>query len=127
MAQTLGITLPLQLENNGYFGTTKQLLRVLRSNLKNLIMTRKGERLHQPTFGCDIWNFIFEPNVPDTVQNAYASVVSAVEIWMPFLEIVNVDLENTTDDNINNNRIQMKILFRLRSNQNIQELLTLQL
>jgi phage baseplate assembly protein W len=124
MAQTLGLTLPLQLENNGYFGTNKQLLRVLRSNLKNLIMTRKGERLHQPNFGCDIWRYIFEPNEPTLAEKAYESVISAAETWMPFLEIVNVNLENTIDD-INDYRLKMSILFRLRSNQNIQELLVL--
>lgn len=124
MAQTLGITLPLQLENNGYFGTNKQLLQVLRSNLKNLIMTRKGERLHQPNFGCDIWKFLFEQNQGDFAENAYASVINAVEIWMPFLEIVNVKLENSIDD-IDANRLKMSILFRLRTNQNIQEQLVL--
>lgn len=124
MAQTLGITIPLQLENNGYFGTNKQLLRVLRSNLKNLIMTRKGERLHQPNFGCDIWKFVFEPNQGNFAENAYASVVNAVETWMPFLEVINVNIDNSIE-NIEANTLKMSIIFRLRTNQNIGDTLVL--
>lgn len=124
MSQVLGSVLPLQLENNGYFGTNKNLLRQLKSNLTNLLRTRKGERLHQPNFGCDIHKFVFEQFTPETVENAYASVVDAVEVWMPFLEILNVNLENTISD-IDAQKIKMTVIFRLRTNQNITDSLVL--
>lgn len=124
MSQVLGSVLPLQLENNGYFGTNKNLLRQLKSNLTNLLRTRKGERLHQPNFGCDIHKFVFEQFTPETIENAYATVVDAVEIWMPFLEILNVNLENTVSD-IDAQKIKMTVIFRLRTNQNITDSLVL--
>lgn len=124
MSQVLGSVLPLQLENNGYFGTNKNLLKQLKSNLTNLLRTRKGERLHQPNFGCDIHKFVFEQHTPETVENAYTSVVDAVEVWMPFLEVLNVNLENTISD-IDAHRIKMTVIFRLRTNQNITDSLVL--
>jgi hypothetical protein len=57
----LGITLPF----NGPFGlftstytTQQQAL----SNLKNLLLTAKGERVNQPKFGTDLIRLLFEPN-----------------------------------------------------------------
>lgn len=124
MSQVLGSVLPLQLENNGYFGTNKNLLRQLKSNLTNLLRTRKGERLHQPNFGCDIHRYLFEQITADTIENAYTSVVDAVELWMPFLEVLNVNLENTIS-NIEEHQIKMTVIFRLRTNQNITDSLVL--
>jgi len=124
MSQVLGSVLPLQLENNGYFGTNKNLLKQLKSNLTNLLRTRKGERLHQPNFGCDIHKFVFEQFTDETVENAYTSVVDAVDVWMPFLEVLNVNLENTVSD-IDAQQIKMTVIFRLRTNQNITDSLVL--
>lgn len=124
MAQPLGITLPLQLENNGYFGTNYNLLRQIKSNLTNLIRTRKGERVHQPNFGCSIHEFLFEQITPDTIQKAYESVIQDVEFWMPFLEVTHFDIKNDVQS-INENTIKMIIHWRLRTNQNIGDTLIL--
>lgn len=124
MSQVLGSTLPLQLENNGYFGTNKNLLRQVKSNLTNLIRTRKGERVHQPNFGCDIHKYLFQPNTKTTVEEAFSSLVADVAVWMPFLEVVNFNLENGTED-VDNYRVKMSVHFRLRTNQNIQDTIVL--
>jgi hypothetical protein len=58
MAQAIGITLPLQLGNTGYFEQSFDTLTQVKSNFINLILTRKGERVHQPEFGCCIHNYL---------------------------------------------------------------------
>ena len=50
----IGITLPLQKGNGGYFAQSYQTSEQVKSNIKNLILTRKGERLMHPTFGTDL-------------------------------------------------------------------------
>lgn len=124
MSQVLGITFPLQLENNGYFGTNKNLIRQIKSNLKNLIRTKKGERVHQPNFGCDIHRYLFEQNTPVTVQDIYEAVASDVAVWMPFLEITDVKMENTTED-VENYTIKMSVRFQLRNNPAVQDTIVL--
>mgnify|MGYP003137283359 FL=1 len=32
-------------------------------NLKNLLLTRLGERVLQPTFGCRLLDIVFQPNI----------------------------------------------------------------
>lgn len=124
MSQVLGITFPLQLENNGYFGTNKNLIRQIKSNLKNLIRTKKGERVHQPNFGCDIHRYLFEQNTPVTVQDIYEAVASDVAVWMPFLEITDVKMENTTED-VENYTIKMSVRFQLKNNPAVQDTIVL--
>ena len=47
----IGIVLPIRLSNNGFFKQSETLLEQTISNLKNLLLTVKGERVGQPTFG----------------------------------------------------------------------------
>lgn len=124
MAQALGITLPIRIERNGYFGTNYDLIRQIKSNLKNLILTKKGERLMQPTFGCDVWRLLFEPHTEVTVEDVSSVIIADVNVWFPFLEVYSVDVTNTPED-IDNNTIQLTIFWRLRTNPNIQDALVL--
>jgi phage baseplate assembly protein W len=120
MAQAIGITLPLQLGNTGYFEQSFDTLTQVKSNFINLILTRRGERVHQPEFGCCIHNYLFEQLTPENIEAAQECVTSAVEQWMPFLELVQFTL-NATPTEIDQNRLQLYVGYRLRRNPNIRD------
>ena len=61
----IGITLPIQKGNGGYFAQSYQTSEQVKSNIKNLILTRKGERLMHPNFGTDLYNTLFNQNTDD--------------------------------------------------------------
>ena len=66
----IGITLPIQIGQvafNQSFVTSDQV----ESNLKNLLLTKKGERLLQPNFGTNLHNLLFEPNDEELEQKIY--------------------------------------------------------
>jgi phage baseplate assembly protein W len=58
--KVLGIGINRSSNSNGIFATNYTTLTQAKDNLKNLILTKKGERLMQPEFGCDIWLVLFE-------------------------------------------------------------------
>lgn len=120
MAKGIGITLPIQLGNTGYFEQGSDTLTQVRSNFINLILTRKGERVHQPEFGCCIHDYLFEQMTPDNISAAQQCVLDAVELWMPFLELVQFELDSTTTE-IDNNTLQLYTGYRLRVNPNITD------
>jgi phage baseplate assembly protein W len=124
MAQAIGITLPIQLGNTGYFEQSFDTLTQVKSNFINLILTRKGERVHQPEFGCGIHDYLFEQLTPENIEGARLSVVNAVERWMPFLELVQFELAAEPID-IDNNRLQLYVGYRLRTNPNIRDTIIL--
>ena len=124
MAQGIGITLPIRLGNTGYFEQSFDILTQVKSNFINLILTRKGERIHQPDFGCGIHDYLFEQLTPENVEGARLSVISAVDKWMPFLELIGFDLDASPED-LDNNRLRLYVSYRLRKNPNISDTIVL--
>jgi phage baseplate assembly protein W len=115
----IGITLPLRLGNTGYFEQSKELYRQVRSNFKNLILTKKGERLMQPEFGTDLHRILFEQITEETLDAARITVTNAVEQWMPFLELVNFQVTAPQQGDVN--RIDLKVEYRFRNNPNVTD------
>jgi len=62
------------------------------SNLKNLLLTRKGERYNLPTFGSGLLNLIFEPNTDELIQAIQDTIKEAVSFWLPYIQITNIDV-----------------------------------
>ena len=47
----IGLKLPLEHNRDGFFSRTKTSVEQSKYNIKNLLLTRKGERLGNPQFG----------------------------------------------------------------------------
>lgn len=124
MARAIGIVLPLQMGNSGYFQQSYDSLTQIKSNFINLILTRKGERVHQPEFGCDIHRYLFEQLTPSTIEGAKRSVLDAINLWMPFLELIQFDLKQT-DSETDANRLKLYVGYRLKKNVNVRDTIIL--
>lgn len=115
----LGIGINQSSDSNGIFSTNITTLKQAKNNLINLILTRKGERLMQPDFGCDVWKVLFEPidNIENSIENA---ILNAVKIWLPYLSI-NEIIFDYDDNDIDTNRVSLDIKFSLISNPTLSE------
>lgn len=117
----LGLTLPLERGNSGYFAQGRDIITQVKSNLTNLILTKKGERLLQPNFGCDVHKLIFQPITNDNLAEIRSSIESSIRSWMPFVKIVNVDIRR--DDS--RNSIYATLVFSVTSGVTITDSITL--
>lgn len=93
----IGLSLPIRDGNVGYFEQTTDTFNAYRMNIINLLRTRPGERRLNPTFGCRLWNLVFEQNddfIPKKVENVVRSDVSQ---WIPGVTVnsVQVKYQNT--------------------------------
>lgn len=86
----IGITLPLRNGNSGYFEQSYDTLTQVKSNIINLLNTRPGERRMQPTFGCRLWNLLFEQNVDSLPEIASNVIKEDISMWIPNVTVVNV-------------------------------------
>jgi phage baseplate assembly protein W len=119
--KVLGIGINRSSDSNGIFATNYTTLTQAKDNLKNLILTKKGERLMQPDFGCDIWKVLFEPITIGQVEASIeASIVDSVTKWLPYLNIDEI-IFDFDDNDIDNNKIALDIKFSLTSNPNLSE------
>ena len=106
----IGVVLPVRLGQTGMFDQSTSIIQQVRSNLKNLILTKKGERVGQPELGCDIWKILFDPISEDTLDLARDSVISAVDRWLPFIEITDFEISSTETQNM----VSIKCRYRFR-------------
>ena len=119
--KVLGIGINTTSNSNGIFAVNYTTLTQAKDNLKNLILTRKGERLMQPEFGCDVWKVLFEQLDGNTIETSIeTSILDAVSIWLPYLNIDTIIFDYDEND-IDNNRIALDIKFSLVSNRNLSE------
>ena len=117
----LGIGINRSSNSNGIFATNYTTLTQAKDNLKNLILTKKGERLQQPEFGCDIWLLVFEQIDGENLENRIeSSILDAVQSWIPNININQIIFDYDNND-IDNNRIALDIKFSLISNPNLTE------
>jgi phage baseplate assembly protein W len=123
--KVLGIGINETSNSGGVFATNFTTLTQAKSNLTNLILTKKGERVSQPEFGCDIWKILFEQIVDGEIDNEVERVISeSVNIWLPYLEI-NEIIVDYNDEYKDANKFGVEINFSLKSNRNLSESVTI--
>jgi phage baseplate assembly protein W len=117
--KVLGIGINQSSDSNGIFSSNFTTLTQAKNNLINLILTKKGERLMQPEFGCDVWKALFEPidNIEVLIEN---SIINAVSIWLPYLSINEIIFDYDEND-IDTNKVTLDIKFSLVSNPALSE------
>ena len=118
----VGLSFPLRAGNNQDFAMTKNSLEQARHNLKNLLLTHVGERVGQPLFGSRLRELVFEQIDNDLPIKIEDEVKRAVETWLPYINIKEV---NTLTDDGDNNKIFVEIKFSTTINPQTTESITL--
>jgi phage baseplate assembly protein W len=108
--QAYGITLPVQRGNTGYFSQAFSSFEQAKSNLRNLLLTRKGERLFQPNFGSGIHELLFEQATNDLESKLQENITNSVNFWLPYINIDTIDV-NMTDEMKDRYIAEMKVQF----------------
>ena len=111
----VGIALPLQMTTNTFEQTYDNITQ-LKSNIKNLLLTVRGERLSQPNFGCGLQELLFDLNTPDLEEKIYNAISSAIEYWIPQVQIQDIEIQSS-DSQKDTNSLEIKIRFVAAYNQ----------
>jgi len=116
----IGVSLPF----NGFYGrpfsSTYSTEEQIKSNLINLLLTNKGERIMNPNFGADLGRILFEGITEDTNAKITELINTNVAIFVPEVAIDDIIINDSPSYN-NSNTISITIQYRLlisgRSNQ----------
>ena len=106
----LGLTLPVNRGSVGYFSIAYDAMTQTKTNLTNLLLTKRGERIMQPKFGTNLHKFVFEQITDDTIANIRGDIVESVQMWMPFVSIDNIQIRRDEDKH----NIFLNIVFSLK-------------
>ena len=107
----VGLSIPLKNGNGGFFEQNYTTFDQARSNLKNLLLTKKGERIAQPNFGSGLQDLLFEQIDPITTVKITDSIRRAINLYES--RAVILDLLVYPDEA--NSRYGVKLTFRLKN------------
>lgn len=94
------------------YSLTKSYDEMIQQNFKNLVLTSPGERVMDPNFGVGIREYLFELKNSNTFSNIEERIVTQASIYLPFVEIVNIDFgENQEDIDNDENGLLIRIEY----------------
>jgi phage baseplate assembly protein W len=94
----IGVALPFNA--SGVFKSTYTTKDQIKSNLVNLLLTDVGERVMNPTFGCDLRRFIFEGITDENTSLIIESVTNSINIFIPEITVTNITVIPNTYYNL---------------------------
>ena len=109
----IGITLPIQIGNTAFnqsFTTYEQA----KSNIKNLLLTKKGERIMQPNFGSGLQELLFDFNDDTLSEKIEETITTSLENWLPYIVVQQINV-NQSNDNKDRNTVGITISFNVRN------------
>jgi phage baseplate assembly protein W len=109
----LGIKIPIQITNVAFAQNFTELDQ-LKSNIKNLLLTKKGERVMNPDFGAGVETVLFEQITDDFEEKVQDIITTSVETYIPnvTIEEINVDM---SDANKDRNYVSISLKFRSKN------------
>ena len=90
----IGIKLPIVSTDGRLFDLSYSNEEQMISNLKNLILTRRGERLMQPLFGTNLQDSLFEQNTQQLKNSIIDSINTAIDFWLPYVTVESLTVDN---------------------------------
>jgi hypothetical protein len=105
----IGVSLPFNAK--GVFNKTYSTKEQIKSNLINLLLTDKGERIMNPEFGADLRKSLFENMNNDSTELLRIKIIDAISIFIPEVELGNIDIENDFDYNTLNVTVNYRLLI----------------
>ena len=111
----IGIDLPFRRSDGkeGYFASTTTTIEAVKNNIKNLVQTNKGERFMQPELGLNLRSYMFEQVTDETIINIQNDIVDTFKIWLPFVEIQDIQVSANETDAVGRNKLLINIVFNI--------------
>jgi len=106
--KAIGVSIPFN--GGGVFKSTFSTKDQIKSNLINLLLTYKGERVLNPQFGADLPRLLFEPINNETLLKIENQIVTSVSTYIPEITITNIEITPDTDKNT----IYVNIIYQLK-------------
>lgn len=106
--RAIGVALPFN--GTAVFRSTYSTRDQIKSNLINLILTNKGERIENPEFGSSIRRMVFEQITEDNIDRIKESIMGSVQIFLPEVAVKDITINPEPDLN----KISIQVQYQLK-------------
>ena len=97
LRRNVAIGIPFPLGGTPIFSSTFSTQEQAISNLKCLLLTRKGERPFQPLFGTDLPSFLFEQITDKLLNNLRDTISEDIKFWLPYITMKDITVTKDED------------------------------
>jgi len=104
----VGVMLPFG-KNSGLFSLSYSTEEQSISNLKNLLLTKKGERPFQPEFGSDVYTLMFEQMNAELSNTLTLQLSDDIVFWLPYIVIDDITVTPDYDRNAVNITLSYRV------------------
>lgn len=94
----IGLGVDLSFGNAGIFKTLYTTNDQAKANIRNLLLTRKGERYNLINFGTNLLSIVFQPSTPDIKELIDLEINDALSYWLPYIVVQDLEILTVEDD-----------------------------
>ena len=82
----------------------------IKQSIKNLVQINYGEKLFQPTIGCNVYRSLFEPLDGFTLNDIKEGIADTIKFYEPRVVLLNVETSGIENDD---NAVSVTIYFSI--------------
>ena len=90
LRRNVAVGVPFPLGGTPIFSSTFSTQDQALSNLKCLLLTRKGERPFQPLFGTDLPSFLLEQITDKLLNSLRDTIAEDIKFWLPYIKMKDI-------------------------------------
>ena len=107
----IGLALPIQIATVAFKQNYTEIDQ-LKSNIKNLLLTKRGERLMHPDFGSGLQEILFEPETDEIETKIEEAIIGTMGKWLPYVNIEQIDID-ASDSLKDANTVNVSLTFSI--------------
>ena len=124
--KALGLKIPFRLGQDGYFETNTDTISQVSSNIRNLLLTKPGERRFNNAFGSSLYKVLFDQNELGEMLPMLVNLIqNDVNRFMNGIIVEDVKVQLLENDVVNNNynKLFIKVAFSYKELQSTTEVI----
>ena len=110
----IGITLPLRIGNTAFNQSFKTIDQI-KTNIKNLLLTKRKERVMQPELGSGLQELLFNFNDDFLGDKIEEVITNSMEKGLPYVTIEEIDVRQTNELK-DTNSVEISLTFSITNN-----------
>jgi len=113
---TIGVAFPL--DEVSIFKGTETVREQVKSNLINLLLTEKGERVNEPNFGVGLKKILFEQQL--NKEELEEKINFQINFYIPEIQLITAEVGEIDDDH----RVYLTIAYKFKTDGSTDALTT---
>tara|TARA_Y100000310_G_scaffold333053_1_gene409823 strand:+ start:759 stop:1127 length:369 start_codon:yes stop_codon:yes gene_type:complete len=109
---SLALKLPITRDSADGFTMIKDFQTLIKQNLKMLLLTKRGERVMEPSFGVGLTSYLFSSFTQSTFDDIETNIIKQAAVYLPVIVIKEI---NFVTEHIDLNTLQISIKYSVPS------------